>query len=341
MLHIILIILKIIGIILAVILGILFLLICTVLFVPVRYQGAVKWDEQWEHLRIRGRISWLLHLFEIRFVYKDGQAAVRIRIPWKTMRKAFSPHGSDVSAQLEPDAALHDDKEQGKEKEKDEEKDQQHNTEPEKTEAAKPADQICEKTDPVCQKVSEKNVSRTSAEESISHKKKGHSRNPKKIFRIQNFLKKAWEKAVSAIRRLKCTFEKICVKIKLFFQMKEQVSAFIEKEEHKTAYRIIRNEGMRLLRALLPKKLELSVCFGFEDPCHTGQMLALLAAVYPFIPGELNVHPDFEKRMFRGKGSVYGSVRIVHFLFAAFQLFRRKAVRQTYHDIRILLQTVG
>lgn len=337
MLHIIFIILKIIGIILAVILGILFLLICTVLFVPVRYQGALKWDEKWEHLQIRGRVSWLLHLFEIRFVYKEGQASVRIRIPWKTMGKSFASHGSDgsdVSARQETDTDQHDDKEQRKEKENEEEKDWQHNTEPEKTETAKPADPISEKTDPVCQEVSEKNVSRTSAEEPTS-------RNPKKIFPIQNFLKKTREKAVSAFRRLKCTFEKICVKIKLFFQMKEQVSAFIEKEEHKTAYRIIRNEGKRLLRSLLPKKLELSVCFGFEDPCHTGQLLALLAAVYPFIPGELNVHPDFEKRMFRGKGSVNGSVRVVHFLFAAFQLFRRKAVRQTYHDIRILLQTVG
>jgi len=46
MLHILLLVLKIIGIIIAVILGILVLLVCIVLFTPVCYQGEAAWHGQ-------------------------------------------------------------------------------------------------------------------------------------------------------------------------------------------------------------------------------------------------------------------------------------------------------
>ncbi len=68
MVHIILLILKIIGIAIAVILGLLLLCVCAVLFVPVRYRGNVKYYGQLEG---EGGIFWLLHLVSIRAVYNS------------------------------------------------------------------------------------------------------------------------------------------------------------------------------------------------------------------------------------------------------------------------------
>ena len=80
------------------------------------------------------------------------------------------------------------------------------------------------------------------------------------------------------------------------------------------------------------------VCFGFADPYHTGQALAGLAVLYPFVPGEIRVIPDFERRVCRGRAQADGRLYAVHFVFAAFQVLRRRAVRQTYRDIRDLFQ---
>lgn len=70
MVHIILLILKIIGIVIAVVLGLLLLCICAVLFVPVRYRARASYDESFEG---EGRVSWLLHLVSIRAAYKSGE----------------------------------------------------------------------------------------------------------------------------------------------------------------------------------------------------------------------------------------------------------------------------
>ena len=91
MLHILLLILKIIGITLLVILGLILLIILTVLFVPVRYGGDTKFKRLGENVTSTegdtqvtsvseknfefyalGTITWLLHLVNFTFRYSDG-----------------------------------------------------------------------------------------------------------------------------------------------------------------------------------------------------------------------------------------------------------------------------
>lgn len=77
MLHIILFILKIIGVILLSILGLLLALLLIVLFVPVRYQLRASHGEA---LYLKGSVSWLLHLVRIRVTHIDGVFHIRARI---------------------------------------------------------------------------------------------------------------------------------------------------------------------------------------------------------------------------------------------------------------------
>ena len=62
MLHILLFILKIIGIIIAAILGILVLVVCVVLFVPGRYDIEASCDGSFSGIRAAARLTWFLNL---------------------------------------------------------------------------------------------------------------------------------------------------------------------------------------------------------------------------------------------------------------------------------------
>jgi hypothetical protein len=77
MLHIVLVLLKIIGIILASILGLLLLLILLVLLVPIRYR--LNADNQ-EKIEAEAKISWLLRLIYIRAYYSDSKLVIKLRI---------------------------------------------------------------------------------------------------------------------------------------------------------------------------------------------------------------------------------------------------------------------
>ena len=73
MLHIILVILKAVGILLAAVLLLLLLALLLLLFVPLRYEVAFRHTE--EDTFVRGKVSWLLHLVTARIFYEkpDGK----------------------------------------------------------------------------------------------------------------------------------------------------------------------------------------------------------------------------------------------------------------------------
>ena len=82
MLHILLLILKIIGIILAVILGIILLLVGIILFVPIRYEIAAKCDGTVESLRAKVKATWLLHLLRADVLVKGTKLKWQVKAAW-------------------------------------------------------------------------------------------------------------------------------------------------------------------------------------------------------------------------------------------------------------------
>ena len=78
MLHIILAILKIIGILLAAILGLLLLAVLLVLFVPLRYR--LEFERKEEKIWAKARFGWLARLILAEAVLIDGKPKVRVRL---------------------------------------------------------------------------------------------------------------------------------------------------------------------------------------------------------------------------------------------------------------------
>ena len=71
MLHIILLILKAVGILLAAVLLLLLLALLLLLFVPLRYEVAFRHTE--EDTFVRGKVSWLLHLIRAKLFYEKPE----------------------------------------------------------------------------------------------------------------------------------------------------------------------------------------------------------------------------------------------------------------------------
>ena len=86
MLHILLLILKIIGIILLVILGLLSVSSCLVLFAPAHYQVSVKTDDGIKDLTFCLKAHWFLHLISAFVNYKDKEWNWQFKIAWKKFR---------------------------------------------------------------------------------------------------------------------------------------------------------------------------------------------------------------------------------------------------------------
>ena len=88
MLHIILLILKLIGITLLVLLGILLLLFLTIMLVPIRYRIEA---EHGEKLWLDGRAGWFFNLMHARFSYLEGKLHIRIGVLWFVLFDNLKP----------------------------------------------------------------------------------------------------------------------------------------------------------------------------------------------------------------------------------------------------------
>lgn len=83
MLHILLLILKIIGIIILAVLGIAVLLLGVVLFVPVRYSFEAETPEGLDKLKLIGRATWMLSFATAHISYSDKKLDWKVRVLWK------------------------------------------------------------------------------------------------------------------------------------------------------------------------------------------------------------------------------------------------------------------
>ena len=74
-------ILQILGIVLLIVIALVIILVLAVLFVPIRYWIST---EVHENVHLEGKITWLLHLFRVQFIYEDELLYAKIGILWKT-----------------------------------------------------------------------------------------------------------------------------------------------------------------------------------------------------------------------------------------------------------------
>ena len=100
MLHILLLILKITGIIIAAILGILVLLICVVLFVAGRYEIAASCDGKLSEIRATAKLTWFVNLVRLYVCYEKGKMTWSFRIAWKN-RQSGQEDKKNVEEEVE------------------------------------------------------------------------------------------------------------------------------------------------------------------------------------------------------------------------------------------------
>lgn len=311
MLYIIGMILKIIGIILAVILGILVLLVCIVFFVPVRYEAAAKFPEDIKSIYAQVKVSWLLHLISGRAVYENGELSWKVRIFWKSIDNGEDDTGAEEDEVKKAETLIKEP----------ENKVQETVVLPQKEEHI----EIQQKENRETQKKSQKDSAESESEKKDSEKK----REP------------VWEKILGKLKtifeKIKYTFNQICDKIKVVLNKKEEVVVFLENKTHRAAFARLKKEMIWLKLFLKPKKLKADLVFGFEDPYNTGQVLAALSMIYPFVGEYMNIRPDFERRVLEGEFYMKGNLRMIHMVILMWKLVWDRNVRTTFFDAKKFL----
>ncbi len=325
--HIILLVLKIIGIILASLLGLLLLILLLLLFVPVRYKGTLCREKD---LEIKAKLTWLLHMISVPVDFRDGQLSVKIKLFGFTIKRR-TEEAEEIEE--EADELL---REAGTAVKREEEK------------ISAGIENHLSKEDAV-DKSGEKHVSELERaldvedEETISKDEEMNEEKAEENGASQNFLKRLIGKIKAfflkilkirdKIRNLKYTFRRICGKIKNGIQKYRNTKEFLLDERTKKALAQCITQLKYLLRKLLPKKIRGELHFGTEDPALTGEILGGVSIFYPVFKDNVKVYPDFEQSILEGELFIKGRLRLVTVALILWKLRRDKNVRYVYHRL--------
>ena len=142
-----------------------------------------------------------------------------------------------------------------------------------------------------------------------------------------------------AIRNIKYTIRKIYDKIKHIIHNIRYYIKILQTESFKRAFALCREQLLRLMKIVLPRKVSGTFTIGMEDPAATGQILSIYGILYPLIGDSITVIPDFEKPVmegsfrFKGKITAFTLIRIaakIYFdkdLKRVICLFKKEAVQ--------------
>jgi len=332
MLHILLLILKWIGIVLAVFLLLVLLLINLGLFVPVRYRADASCQNDIETLEAEFELSWMWKLFFLTACWKKGKADMKIRIGWKYL---FS---EEKEGKSEEKIEVPEEKEENDlPKEKEEQKflkEQKESLPPEKTNRSLPENNVQEQAEKrVChQEKTESGIDKEEEEKEsfTADRRKAGGRKKKPLWDRMK------EKISEWIESCKSFWRKILAMGRNFRGKKEQIESFLTDASHRRAFCSLKREVRRFLGHVSPKDVKIVGKIGLEDPYMTGQALAVLGMLFPFLGENTVIVPDFENKVLEGSVHIEGKIHNFRMLAILWRLIKDRDVRKIIIDIKKL-----
>ena len=331
MLHILLLILKIVGIILAAVLCLAILAASVLILNPAVYRFDASAEERADTIRGKLKFHWLIHLIRGEVSYESGEWRWDFRIGWKHFRsgeekpeeagRLKTPKGLDGSEEaerMENSEGLEEAEGAGSSASAPDQEENADASAPERSD--KEGDLSAEASE------KEKALSDEAPRKEESQKKRKEASETK--------TKSLYEKICLRIERVKYTFRRFCDKIRALVKKKDRLTAFLTNETHKRAFRRAVSELRRLLAFLFPKKLKAEVRFGFEDPAYTGYALAWISLLYPAIGDHIDLEPDFQHKVLKGNIYAEGKLRVLYIIIPLWNLVWDKDVRITFRRIR-------
>lgn len=339
MLHIILLILKIIGIILLCILGILLLIILCVLFVPVRYRIELKREEGEGKppLEVKAKITWLLHLVNILIRYPSDETYVRFRIFVFTLfripEKSPKPSGSakrNKKLEKSKSETMHAGPEDIKDLKARETPENEQTPKAAGKESGIRKEKSAEKDKniPTVTIQAQKQGETEPAEEEKSDQLKEKTSLIKKTGKLLERIKNIFRKIKELIQNIQYTIRNFCDKIKSVLDQIDYYRRLIESDVFQQSLKLCKGELISVLKSLKPQKFEADLIVGMEDPAATGEILAIWGMLYPLIGEHVNITGDFENNRIEGYVLLKGKVKVITFVRAAIRIYFNKDIKK-------------
>lgn len=148
----------------------------------------------------------------------------------------------------------------------------------------------------------------------------------------KSYLRKNESRINSRIKKFISFLKRVPRKIKDIKKKIKKIRRFLKSKKTKMAFYYSKDILKKLYHHMKPSKLEANVTFGFESPDLTGKTLAILSVVYGTVninPETFCITPDFQNKRLEGTVFLKGNFMLGYVLVQLIKWYFKKEV----HDI--------
>ena len=309
MLHVLLLILKITGIVIACILGLVILVVTAVLFVPVRYKVNADYHDRF---KAQAKVSWL-GILRLMISY-DEELDIKAKAFFITVYNN-NDENSKVSEQ----------KKAKKKKEKKPEenifsasdKDVEKLTEKEEKPQIKMAEAVNETKEDV------QNV-----KEAVSEDESGNIQNRSFFNKVKDKCFVIYTKIKEIIKLIRDTVKKISGAADRLKEKVSKAKEFVTDEDNRALFHFLVEQLKALIKVIKPRKYRINARIGFEDPATMGKVLAYVSILYGMSGVDLSLEPVFGENVKEGSIFLKGNIRIFSVLVIALRVYRNEQFKK-------------
>ena len=312
MLHIFLLIIKIIGIFLAVVLGIVVLLLLLLLFFPICYRIRGSHKEEWD---VEVKAHFMGPVVNFRAWYRE-EFCYKFKVLWKTFvdsgRASEEDDGEPGTSKSKKGKSKKD-----KPKKAHSKKGKSTDWQLENEEADDSVFGQLERKEHMALLSGEESFEKTSDDEPETSGEADEPETSEEVDGPETFwdrVLKIWQAFRERIADFFASFGDRVQTVKgacaHMADFKDNLVRFYEDENVWTGFSKLKGEVVFLLKKLKPRKFKWYLKFGFEEPSSTGQALGVIAALSGILGKPIQAEPDFENKVletdFKIKGSIQG-----------------------------------
>ena len=309
MIHVLLLILKITGIVIACILGLVILVVTAVLFVPVRYKVNADYHDRF---KAQAKVSWL-GILRLMISY-DEELDIKAKAFFITVYNN-NDENSKVSEQ----------KKAKKKKEKKPEenifsasdKDVEKLTEKEEKPQIKMAEAVNETKEDV------QNV-----KEAVSEDESGNIQNRSFFNKVKDKCFVIYTKIKEIIKLIRDTVKKISGAADRLKEKVSKAKEFVTDEDNRALFHFLVEQLKALIKVIKPKKYRINARIGFEDPATMGKVLAYVSILYGMSGVDLSLEPVFGENVKEGSIFLKGNICIFSVLVIALRVYRNEEFKK-------------
>ncbi len=294
--------LKIAGITFLVLFGLVLFILLLVLFVPVRYRGKGNYFDSVFSTKLN--LSWCLHIVSIWGMFQIGQ-------DFHIYLKIFG-------------ITVYDNQKKRNQKKK-HKKEKSTKTKLENNNEIQAAAMQEPSEEKIVAAIKEPSVEEAKAVEDIESVK-SDSREKK-----QNILQKIKEffiNFVNFLKNIKFTFNKVYDTI---VRIKDNIKYYLEVlqlDSTKKAFITCQKQLGYVLCKVSPRKFQMNLHLGFDDPAVMGEVLAVWGMFYPLHQGNIAIQPEFDQSVLEGDFSFRGHISVFVLVRTACILFFDKNIKR-------------